>query len=244
MRKTGLALGIFAAAFGASAASAVTVYSNDFQSGSTANFSGGSIVTSPNGTAKFLGALASGGATTLTLTGLAAHSTVTLNFDLDVILSMDGDGQFGGGRDQFLLTSAGTMIRTLLDNDYAIFPGNTQDNGGQGTPTIAGGYAAGTGALSKNTFGYAYNGDTNIGNAVYRYSFTFADAAPTISFTFRGNTSEGVDNEFYGIDNVSVATDAVAGAVPEPATWGMMLTGFGLIGFVARRAKRLAPATA
>jgi hypothetical protein len=28
-------------------------------------------------------------------------------------------------------------------------------------------------------------------------------------------------------------------AVPEPATWAMMLIGFGLIGFVARRARKV-----
>ena len=48
-----------------------------------------------------------------------------------------------------------------------------------------------------------------------------------------------VDNQFFfnqGVDNVSVfATDS---AVPEPATWAMMLLGFGAIGLSLRSAKR------
>lgn len=39
----------------------------------------------------------------------------------------------------------------------------------------------------------------------------------------------------FEIDNVAVP---VTGAVPEPATWAMMLLGFGGIGFAARRRKR------
>ncbi len=43
-----------------------------------------------------------------------------------------------------------------------------------------------------------------------------------------------VDNQGFfnqGVDNVSV----FATAVPEPATWAMMIAGFGLVGFAARR---------
>lgn len=37
--------------------------------------------------------------------------------------------------------------------------------------------------------------------------------------------------------NYAFEIDSVAGAVPEPATWAMMLGGFGFIGFAARRRK-------
>ncbi|WP_394760717.1 PEPxxWA-CTERM sorting domain-containing protein [Phenylobacterium sp.] len=40
-----------------------------------------------------------------------------------------------------------------------------------------------------------------------------------------------------GLDNV-VLTSGLAGAVPEPATWALMLVGFGGLGAVLRRAKR------
>ncbi len=43
-----------------------------------------------------------------------------------------------------------------------------------------------------------------------------------------------VDNQGFfnqGVDNVSV----FAAGIPEPATWAMLITGFGLVGFAARR---------
>jgi hypothetical protein len=46
-------------------------------------------------------------------------------------------------------------------------------------------------------------------------------------------TSTGVAFEF---------DDIAAGAVPEPATWAMMLAGFGLVGFAARRRRAVAAA--
>lgn len=41
---------------------------------------------------------------------------------------------------------------------------------------------------------------------------------------------------FYLLDNISV--EAVAGGIPEPATWMMMIAGFGFVGATARRRRR------
>ncbi|KQS01927.1 hypothetical protein ASG11_13990 [Sphingomonas sp. Leaf357] len=62
----------------------------------------------------------------------------------------------------------------------------------------------------------------------------------------------GWNNQFYGaVDNVNVNFsggravnsnfEVAAGAVPEPATWAMMLVGFGGIGLGMRRSKKGAP---
>ncbi|WP_188764074.1 PEPxxWA-CTERM sorting domain-containing protein, partial [Sandarakinorhabdus glacialis] len=52
---------------------------------------------------------------------------------------------------------------------------------------------------------------------------------------------KGVSNyatgSHFSLDNF--VGDAVGG-VPEPATWGMMIVGFGLVGAAARRRKALA----
>ena len=67
--------------------------------------------------------------------------------------------------------------------------------------------------------------------AVQTYSFdygTIGKAAPT---------GTGIGLGFYGAalaDNFGNGAGAT-GAVPEPATWAMMLAGFGMIGFAARR---------
>jgi hypothetical protein len=61
------------------------------------------------------------------------------------------------------------------------------------------------------------------------YSFTTTLAAGTYFIRF-GQT----DNQFFftqGVDNVSV----VSGAIPEPATWAMLIAGFGLVGGALRR---------
>lgn len=58
----------------------------------------------------------------------------------------------------------------------------------------------------------------------YVYSFVASGASTTLSFASRDNTSFG-----GALDNVSV------NAVPEPATWAMMILGFALIGGFMRR---------
>jgi hypothetical protein len=59
-------------------------------------------------------------------------------------------------------------------------------------------------------------------------SFTAATATQVLSFMAEGSTPGAPP--FLLLDNVSMVA-----AVPEPATWGMLLGGMGLIGFVARR---------
>lgn len=66
-------------------------------------------------------------------------------------------------------------------------------------------------------YGGAYAG----GNAYYDYSSSNFSSLSNFDLNFRTFT----------------LTDAIA-AVPEPATWAMMLIGFGMIGFSMRRARR------
>ena len=47
-------------------------------------------------------------------------------------------------------------------------------------------------------------------------------------------TSVRFNNEYIGVRNISTVT----GAIPEPATWMMMLMGFGLIGAAMRRKRQ------
>lgn len=42
---------------------------------------------------------------------------------------------------------------------------------------------------------------------------------------------------------VAQPTTKPTSALPEPGTWAMMLAGFGMVGFVARQTRRVAPAT-
>ena len=57
----------------------------------------------------------------------------------------------------------------------------------------------------------------------------FASDTPFTSIEFRG-----IQNDAFGIDNTAAAT----GGVPEPATWALMLGGFGLAGAALRSRRR------
>ncbi len=66
--------------------------------------------------------------------------------------------------------------------------------------------------------------------------FTVVSDDPSEYFT--GIKLESSSNSFE-IDNL-----AVAGVVPEPATWGLMILGFGAAGALIRRRRAMAPAVA
>ncbi len=66
-----------------------------------------------------------------------------------------------------------------------------------------------------------------------RFGFSFtAGNAGALSLEFR---SAGGDNIGAILDDVSISVTSPTGAVPEPATWAMLIAGFGLVGFTARR---------
>jgi hypothetical protein len=234
MRKKFLALAAFSAAALTQvlqpAQADTIVYSNNFEGGSTADFSAGTIELVPNGSTHILGEFSQGASTTLTLTGLAAHSTVDLSFTLDVVGSMDGDGQNGGGPDNFIITAPSG---TIFDNNFANYAGgNTQNYPVEpSAPT--------TGNDGVNTLGYSGFPDSGNGvqDTIYNLSVDFADTSSTLTITFDGATSEPASNEFYGIDNVVVTTNASSSTpVPEPAS--LVLLGTALFGFGAARRRR------
>lgn len=61
----------------------------------------------------------------------------------------------------------------------------------------------------------------------------FDDIGEITKFTFRGQAGS------YQFDNIRLES---VGAIPEPATWVMMLGGFGLVGVAARRRRNVAVA--
>lgn len=71
---------------------------------------------------------------------------------------------------------------------------------------------------------------TLIGEASETFSFTFVAQAKTQNFQFINRARDGFA---VTLDNVSVAP--ANSLVPEPASWALMLGGFGLVGLAVRR---------
>lgn len=115
-----------------------------------------------------------------------------------------------GGITQTLNTTAGQNY--LISFDLA----NFQASDANFYEVLFGGTSLFT-ATNSSVFGF-----TN-----FRTTATALGATTNLAFNFRN------DPNYFGLDNVSVT--AVSAAVPEPATWAMMLVGFGAMGVAMRR---------
>ncbi len=137
--------------------------------------------------------------------------------------------QIGSGFDQVTLGAAGgnyTGNGTYLFSNVAFTAGVTSNTG---TPYTVTGTFVGTGNVGNNfTFPVKYQLD--IGNVFdtltlggnYFKVNTVGLHFNTLVLTSAGETSFG-------------QLTAVAGPIPEPATWALMIAGFSLVGFAARR---------
>lgn len=222
--KLFLSLSATAMAALTSVAHGAIVYSNDFESGTAPEFSPSPITTAPNNSTKFLGRFSGDSlTTTLTLTGLGAHSQLTLALDLYIIQSWDGTGNLGSGPDRLTFIADGT---TVLDATFANRSGSTQSYS-DATPLGGGPFPDKTSADAENTLGYSDFFGTN---TVYNLSYTLAHSANTLTVTFSGIGLQGAGDESWGLDNVVVST---SGVVPEPATLAAL--GLGLAALARRR---------
>jgi hypothetical protein len=120
--------------------------------------------------------------------------------------------------------------------------------------TMLFGIDARTGALVRSTNANAGTYvTTNMMGISYAPLGLQLDNAQAIGFDISGNTGRGYfnfNNDIYRIDLQSGSPTLLgatgggsiiglaAGAVPEPASWAMLITGFGLVGAARRRQRR------
>lgn len=229
-------------------ASAGFIYSNDFQGVVGPEWSSSSTDTTPVGARRFLGQFGNN-TVSLTLTGLAPHSSLTIAFDLFLIRSWDGSDTspsplppFVAGPDVFTLDVSGgpNLLRTTFSNNDVVAQRQAYPGAFPG-----GDFPARTGAAENNTLGYTFDyGSLGVRSAdsVYRLSFTTPHSANSVTFTFAASGLEHLTNESWGLDNVVVSDNNVA-AVPEPASFTML--GLGMIGILVygrRQRKSSTPA--
>ncbi len=114
----------------------------------------------------------------------------------------------------FALTTPGNIV-TLNSLDFAAFGANRN--------------------TSFRVYDLAYN-------LLYNSGAVVAPATGHSSLSFNVSNGTGLRLQYgpdgfnTGIDNISFSINPVInGAVPEPATWAMMLFGFGLVGSAMRR---------
>lgn len=141
----------------------------------------------------------------------------------------------GGSQTAIDLTGAGNTgptdgivqtIATAAAQQYRLtfYVGNASPTGGN-----AGSYTQPS-TLALSIDGGPLSFYTNATNTPFginykKFSFVFTAAGAT-TLAFSNGT---VGDNMLGLDSVSVT------AVPEPATWGLMIAGFGMVGFAARR---------
>lgn len=211
------------------ASSQTTVYSNNFESGAAgASFSGAGTVQTSGGLSAFgFGELHlkndGQSPTILSLSGIAAHSSMTLKFSLGMWDSIDWGG------DLFVVKADGVDLFNGFFGNYGTPSGQCEGPGTQLTPAF----------IDFFNPNYGYGGNHDCARAV---SFTFAHSASTVAFAWSYPNSQNAPDESFGIDNVlvqipSVTTPPPITGVPEPSTYAMM--GAGLVAlFLVRRKQR------
>lgn len=84
-------------------------------------------------------------------------------------------------------------------------------------------------------------GLTTPGSDWERFSYEFTATGPTAKLTFLSSTALTSSNLGVGLDNVTFdRVVATTPGVPEPATWALMLAGFGGAGAMLRSRRRAA----
>ncbi len=212
----------------------VTVFSEDFSSGlAPAEFSGVTTVVGVQGYAglggfsgNFLHNTSLGNpalSTTLTLSGLAPHDSVQLNFLLAVIDSWDGSTGIASP-DFFNFTVDGTSVFSETFENFGSISDQSFD------PMNA------TGARLARNVALGFNPSFN--DAAYNMGVLNAiphtNSMLTVSWFASGAGWQGVNGESWAIDNVEVIINTTSNPiVPEPST--LLLMGSGLAGLVLLR---------
>jgi len=183
------------------------IYANDFEGNVGPEWSSKAVATSPNGR-HFLGEFGNQ-KVSLTLKELPAHNVVTVQFDLYIIETWDGNNlQFGPDVWRLDVDGGPTLLNTTFSksapDDFpqafpSSFPGNS--------------FPAQTGAVEIDALGYNTIRQP-WGDAVYNLSYTVNHASASIIINFSASGLQGMWDESWGLDNVRIVTSNNAARNP------------------------------
>lgn len=168
------------------------------------------------------------GQTLITLSGLAANSAV--NIGSGVLGFLESWDSYDGGccsPDYLDVFINGSLVATMTANNAL---GTVEDYDGA-TELFDG--------IQANINGYYSDTLVDLSTATFANSFADGSGTWTLGIQARGGGWQGLSDEGWGLDNLTIYGDVVRdGAVPEPATWAMMILGFGAIGGIMRGSNR------
>lgn len=187
------------------------------------------------------------------LCGAGTAQAVTVNFNsleenalIDSPLSLGGlvfsNPGNGSGQHAFS-TSGSTGSTTLLPNYYGSTTTVTTVDGSPFTLQaldFADGFNFGDDPLSLTLTFTTANGsisESRIADLLPGLQTEVFNQSGILSFTLTASNSLYEENTFL-LDNVRYSAETAPSAVPEPASWSLLLAGFGMIGFSSRQRRR------
>lgn len=198
-------------------------YTNDFQSGVAGpEWSSSLVDTAPLGGQRLLGQF-SNESVSLTLAGVQAGDFISLRFDFCAIRSWDGSaGIAGPGPDVFSVAVRGGD--QLLSSTFTV--GNPLTTHPMSYPMLQGqaSHPGRSGAIANDSLGYAWRG--GVLDATWRISLNFVAPTSGLTLDFTGTGLQEIDDEAWGIDNVSVQSESV----PAPGAAALLTAGTLLLG--------------
>jgi Immunoglobulin I-set domain len=201
--------------------SATLLYTNDFERAAGAEWSKGPISTTPKGSRRFLGQFGSEWVSVF-LAGLPSHDMITVGFDLYVIRSWDGSQSDQNGPDIFQIQEGQTNV--VFRTTFATHEYYESDTNGTHLVSRKQAYPGrfpedefpwSTGCREADTLGYSWNWPLSVtprynADCVYHIVKSFPHSADVLRLSFAkiSPPGNGVDEESWGLDNVSITATA------------------------------------
>jgi PEP-CTERM motif len=175
---------------------------------------GGSFLRSPTGNE-----------VSLTLSGLPTHTSLSIGFLFAAIDSLDGTGSFPQGDFLNIKVDGVSIFRESFANAQA---GDIQSYvppaGGELARRVDLGFS-GPGSFYTDS-AYDFFIEPRLQNLAH------SGSTLTLSWIMEGPGIQSLEDESWAMDRLEVTINAV----PEPATWALMLGGVALLGLARRRA--------